>query len=140
MAPAPYCVAWVYLRTCIGASTLFFWSKPYCVIGAYFLTCIGGWLFVAVCLWGMRLLALKKGNRPPLIVLKRESRPPLIDWMGLFGGVIERFVALTLVLMAPTSRNFPTRSSGSALKWRERATRSVSYQDGDSVRHGLRMR
>jgi hypothetical protein len=49
----------------------------------------------------MRLLALKKGNRPPFIVLKKENRAPLIDWMGLFGGVVERFVALTLVLIAP---------------------------------------
>src|SRR6478752_7074857 len=101
MAPTPHCVIWAHLRTCAGESTLFVWSKPWCVIGAYFLTCVVGHFVVAGCLWVMRWLALKKGNRPPFIVQKKEDRPPLIDWMPLFGGVIERFVALTFVLMAP---------------------------------------
>jgi hypothetical protein len=97
MTPAPSCVIWAYLRTCHGASTLFFWSKPSCVIGAYLLTCIGGYFVVGFCLWVMRL------------TLKKENRPEFRDWMArwkafwmifLFGAT-ERAVALTLVLMAP---------------------------------------
>ena len=60
-------------------------------IGAYFLTCIVGHFVVAYCLWEMRRLALKK----------RTPRPPFTDWIGFFGGATERFVALTLVLLAP---------------------------------------
>jgi hypothetical protein len=82
MAPAPHCVIWAYLWTCA--------SKLSCIVGAYLLTCIVGHFVVAGCLWAMRRRVLKEANRPPFS-----------DWIGLFGGATERFVALTLVLMAP---------------------------------------
>lgn len=59
-------------------------------VGAYLLACVGGWLVIAVCLYFMRWL-----------VLEERSRPPFSDWSAFFGGVIERAVALTLVLLAP---------------------------------------
>lgn len=90
MAPAPHSFISAYLRTCIGASTLSVGSNPYCVIGAYFLACIVGHFVVAVCLWVIRWLALKK-----------ENRPPFSEWGIFFLGVTERAAALTLVLMAP---------------------------------------
>jgi hypothetical protein len=47
---------------------------------------LGGWL---VCLYVMRWLVLEK------------ERPPFSDWPACLGGVVERAVALTLVLYAP---------------------------------------
>jgi hypothetical protein len=56
---------------------------------AYFAVWVVGWLAVAVCLYVMRWL-----------VLKKENRPRFSDWPAFLGG-IERVVALTLVLWAP---------------------------------------
>jgi len=59
-------------------------------VAAYLVACVVGCLVVAVCLYGMRWLFLKK-----------ENRPPFFDWLAFLGGAVERFVALTLVLFAP---------------------------------------
>ena len=58
-------------------------------VAAYLGVCVAGWLAVAVCLYVMRWL-----------VLKKENRPRFSDWPAFLGG-IERVVALTLVLWAP---------------------------------------
>jgi hypothetical protein len=66
-------------------------EMPWCVyVAAYFDVCVLGWLAVAVCLYVMRWLVLRKG-----------SRPPFSDWPAFLGGAVERAVALTLVLWAP---------------------------------------
>lgn len=57
------------------------------LFGAYLLACVGGWFVVAVCVYFIRRL-----------VLKRE---PFIDVLAIIVGVIERAVALTLVLLSP---------------------------------------
>ena len=57
-------------------------------VAVYLGVCIGGWLVVAVLLYVMRWLVLKK-------------KPDFFDLPAFYGGVVERFVALTLVLCAP---------------------------------------
>jgi hypothetical protein len=57
------------------------------------LTYLAAYLLVSplhAALWAMRRLALRKA-----------SRPPLREWTVFFVGATERFVALTLVLLAP---------------------------------------
>jgi hypothetical protein len=58
-------------------------------LAAYLVASVAGWLAVAVCLYVMRWLVLEK------------ERPPFSDWSAFLGGVVERAVALTLVLLAP---------------------------------------
>jgi hypothetical protein len=64
-------------------------GSVYLYAAVYFLVCIGGNYLVASCMYFMR------GR----VGLRGEA--PFHEWMGVFIGITERAVALTLFLLAP---------------------------------------
>ena len=62
---------------------------PLAYVAAYFCACVGGWFVVACCMCVMHRLVLKEWR-------------PFSEWSDFLVGAIERAVALTLVLLAPS--------------------------------------